>query len=186
MAKLRRVCIFCGASNSIPQEHRDAAIRFGQTMVEKGIDLVYGGGDSGIMGTVADAVLQAGGHVTGVFPAELNDLEVEHKGLSKIIKVHSMHERKQRMYDLSDAFITFPGGFGTLDETFEMITWKQIKVHTKPMVIYNQNNYWDPWVKLTENIIGTGYAAEETRTYYSVVTELDQIIPAIETMLANQ
>lgn len=176
------ICVYCGSRNTVPAEFLEAGARFGKMMAEKNTRLVYGGGDCGIMGAVANSVLKAGGKVTGVFPYHLQDIEKEHTGLTEIILVDTMHERKQIMFERSDAFVVLPGGFGTMDETFEIITWRQLGLHTKPIIICNLKGYWDPWVKFTDHMLKMGFASPETAKYYKVVTTLEEVFPAIEAM----
>lgn len=178
MSLPKSVCVFCGARNFVNKEYIDIAGRFGAQLAQNNVELVYGGGDCGLMGAVANGSLKAGGKVIGVFPDDLKNLEVEHKGLSEIYFVRSMHERKKKMFDLSEAFVILPGGFGTMDETFEIITWKQLRMHAKPIVMYNHNGYWNPWVQLTENIIGQGFASEEARGLYTVVDNFGDLLDA--------
>ncbi len=175
------VCVFCGAQNAVPQAYLEAGREFGKQLAENDIALVYGGGDCGVMGAVANAVLYNNGWVTGVFPENLRQLEQEHHALSKIIIVDSMHTRKEIMYRKSDMFVIFPGGFGTMDEMFEIITWRQLRLHHKPIIIFNQNGYWDHLVKLMENIIETGFARQETYSFYKVVHTLDELMEYINT-----
>lgn len=179
MAEIKAVCVFCGARNEIPQTYLDVGKAFGTKLATSGVRLVYGGGDCGIMGAVANAVLKNKGLVTGVFPRSLKNLESEHASLSEIIMVESMHERKRIMFERSDAIVVLPGGFGTMDEMFEIITWKQLQFHEKPIVILNHEGYWNPLVALMENIINTGFARPETRTLYTVVDTIDDVITAI-------
>jgi len=176
MTPPKSVCVFCGASNNIPKKFLDIGATFGQLLASRGITLVYGGGDCGVMGAIANASLKTGGHVTGVFPVSLRNIENEHQSLSEIIIVNTMHERKQCMFDRTDAFVVFPGGFGTMDEMFEILTWKQLLLHNKPVVIFNYQGYWDPLIALMKNIIETGFAKPETATYYHVVTEVEEIL----------
>jgi len=176
MTPPKSVCVFCGASNNIPKKFLEIGATFGQLLASRGITLVYGGGDCGVMGAIANASLKSGGHVTGVFPISLRNIENEHQSLSEIIIVNTMHERKQCMFDRTDAFVVFPGGFGTMDEMFEILTWKQLLLHNKPVVIFNYQGYWDPLIALMKNIIETGFAKPETATYYHVVTEVEEIL----------
>lgn len=180
MTARKSVCVFCGASNDVPKKFLDIGAEFGKILASRGITLVYGGGDCGVMGAIANASLKAEGHVTGVFPVSLRNIENEHQSLSEIIIVNTMHERKQCMFDRTDAFVVFPGGFGTMDEMFEILTWKQLKLHNKPVVIFNYQGYWDPLIALMKNIIETRFAKAETATYYHVVTELEQILDVLE------
>jgi uncharacterized protein (TIGR00730 family) len=179
MPEIKAICVFCGASRGVPQAHLDAGSALGTLLAQRTIQLVYGGGDSGLMGAVANAVLTGGGYVTGVFPRSLKNLESEHTRLSETILVESMHERKRIMFERCDAIVVLPGGFGTMDEMFEIITWKQLRFHDKPIVILNHQGYWDPLIALMENIIHTGFARAETRQLYTVVDTLEDIFKAI-------
>ncbi len=180
MTTQKSVCVFCGASNNVPKKFLTIGAEFGKILAQRGITLVYGGGDCGVMGAIANSSLKAKGHVTGVFPVSLRNIENEHQSLSEIIIVNTMHERKQCMFDRTDAFVVFPGGFGTMDEMFEILTWKQLMLHNKPIIIFNYQGYWDPLIALMKNIIETGFAKPETATYYHVVTELEQILDVLE------
>jgi uncharacterized protein (TIGR00730 family) len=175
----KAVCVFCGAQDNVPQHHLDIGKTLGTRMAKDDISLVYGGGDCGIMGAVANAVMTNEGWVTGVFPRSLRNIENEHQALSEIIIVDTMHERKQLMYERSDVFAILPGGFGTMDEMFEIITWKQLKLHEKPIVIFNHDGYWDHLIALMERIISTGFARPETRELYDVVNTLDELMEKI-------
>lgn len=180
MTQNKSICVFCGARNEVPRIHLDAGKDFGAMLAQRGIRLVYGGGDCGVMGAVANSVLKNGGKVTGVFPMSLKNIESEHASLSEIIMVESMHERKRVMFERSDAIVVLPGGFGTMDEMFEIITWKQLRFHDKPIVIFNNQGYWNTLVALMDNIITTGFAREETRSYYKIVDSLEAILQSIE------
>lgn len=174
------VCVFCGAQNAVPQQHLDLANKFGQDLAKNQRKLVYGGGDCGLMGAVANGALEQSGEVVGVFPRSLSRIEVEHQGLSKMYLVDSMHERKQIMYDHSSVFVILPGGFGTMDEMFEVITWKQIGVHDKPVVILNHEGYWNPLKELMENIISKGFAKPQTREFYQYVDTHEELYKVLE------
>ncbi len=179
MKSNKSVCVFCGASNNVPKKYLEIGATFGKILAQKGITLVYGGGDCGVMGAVANSTLKNNGHVTGVFPVSLRNIENEHQSLSEIIIVNTMHERKQIMFERSDAFIVFPGGFGTMDEMFEILTWKQLMLHHKPVVIFNYENYWDPLIALMDNIINNGFAKPETAGYYAVVDKVEAVLEII-------
>lgn len=179
MSKKKSVCVFCGASNDVAKKFLDIGADFGKLLAARDITLVYGGGDCGIMGAVANSTMKHDGHVTGVFPVSLRNIENEHQSLTEIIIVNTMHERKQLMFERSDAFIVFPGGFGTMDEMFEILTWKQLLLHEKEIVIFNYQGYWDPLIALMHSIIENGFAKPETATYFHVVTELEQIIDVL-------
>src|SRR5271166_3198929 len=130
---MKRLCVFCGSSVGSQRDHADAARRLGEAMARRGIGLVFGAGHVGLMGVLADAVLAAGGEAIGVIPQALVDRELAHGGLTRLHVVDSMHERKALMADLSDAFLALPGGYGTLEELFEVVTWKQLGIHAKPI-----------------------------------------------------
>ncbi len=180
MAIPRSICVFCGAQNKVPQKHLLMGEEFGRMLAEKSVTMVYGGGDCGIMGRVANSSMKHGGRVLGVFPMALKNIENEHPNLTEIIMVEGMHERKKIMFDRSDAIVVLPGGFGTLDEMFEVITWKQIGLHTKPIVIFNHDGYWDHLAVLMDNIINQGFALAESRGYFTVVNSLEAVFAAAE------
>ena len=173
--EMNSIAVFCGAQNAVAQEFKDMAAELGRDMANAGKKLVYGGGDCGLMGAVANGVLEGGGKAVGVFPRSLGRIEVEHKGLTTMHMVDSMHERKQIMYDNSDVFVILPGGCGTLDEMFEVITWRQIKIHEKPVVIYNYQGYWNHLVALLEHMVTMAFARPETRDFYTIVNSKDEL-----------
>ena len=160
-------------------DHREAARTLGQDLGRHGIRLVYGGGHVGLMGITADATLDAGGQVIGIIPAHLHDIEVSHEKLTELHVVDSMHVRKEMMFQMSDAFAVLPGGLGTLDETFEMITWKQLGLHDKPILLVNYKDYWRPFLNLIDHMIAAGFVQTEAREYFEVVERLEDIIPAL-------
>jgi uncharacterized protein (TIGR00730 family) len=143
MNKLKSICLYCGSSPGTNPAYRDAAAQFGETLAEREIRLIYGGGSVGLMGVAADACLARGGEVIGVIPKLLMEKEVGHKGVSKMHIVDNMHERKALMTDLADGFIALPGGFGTLDELFEALTWLQLGYHGKPVGLLNVAGFFD-------------------------------------------
>jgi uncharacterized protein (TIGR00730 family) len=153
---LRAVCVFCGSSAPADPRYRAAARALGALMAGSGIDLVYGGASVGLMGALADAALGHGGRVIGVIPAGLFAREVSHTGLTELHEVASMHQRKQLMYDLSDAFIALPGGLGTLEELAEVATWSQLGLHSKPVVLLDVGGFWEPLTALLDRMAGTG------------------------------
>lgn len=173
--EMKSICVFCGAQNAVPQSHLDMAKQLGRDMAKAGKQLVYGGGDCGLMGAVANGCLENGGKAIGVFPRSLGRIEVEHRGLTKMYMVDSMHERKQKMYDEAETFVILPGGFGTLDEMFEVITWRQIKIHEKSVIIFNHEGYWDHLIKVMDHIISTGFAKPINRTFYTVVNTKEEL-----------
>ncbi|HJT06062.1 MAG TPA: TIGR00730 family Rossman fold protein [Stellaceae bacterium] len=179
MAVIKRLCVYCGSSTGVDPGYREAAARLGTLLAESGVELVYGGGRVGLMGTLADAALAAGGRVTGIVPRHLHDREVAHRGIQNLIVVASMHERKQRMFELADAFAVLPGGLGTLDETIEMLTWRQLGLHGKPVIVVDIAGYWAPLIDLFEHAIAHGFAAASSREYYRVVARIDDLLPAL-------
>lgn len=140
---MKKLCVFCGSANGISPLYLEMAKSFGKIMAQKNIALVYGGASIGIMGAMADSVLAGKGTVIGVIPKQLVDFEIAHKELTELHVVEDMHQRKKLMYDKSDAFISLPGGMGTLDEMFEILTWSQLKIHSKRCTIYNYRGFYD-------------------------------------------
>lgn len=184
MPKIRSLCVYCSASARVAQVHRDAAARLGRLLAEAKIRLVFGGGRVGLMGILADAALAAGGEVVGIIPEHLDRLEVGHRGTSELLVVGSMHERKQKMADLSDGFAVLPGGLGTLDETFEIVTWKQLRLHDKPIVLVDVAGYWKPLSAMVEHMITEGFVQPAHRRLFGVVDKVEDVIPALEAMPA--
>src|SRR5665213_2500233 len=178
MALVKRICVYCGSSGRVDEAYRAAATRLGVVLARAGIELVYGGGRVGLMGLMADAVLASGGRVTGIIPMHLHDLEVGHNGLSELQVVDNMHERKRRMFEMSDAFAVLPGGLGTLDETLEILTWKQLGLHDKPIVIVDVAGYWTPLIELIEHCVASGFAQRGALQFYRVVSRIDDLLPA--------
>jgi uncharacterized protein (TIGR00730 family) len=150
------VCVFCGSSTPDDPRYADAARQLGATLAHRGIELVYGGGSVGLMGVLADAALDTGGRVTGVIPVGLFSREVGHTGLTELHGVATMHERKQLMYDLADAFIALPGGLGTLDELAEVVTWAQLGLHQKPVALLDVDAFWDPLIAQLDRMVELG------------------------------
>lgn len=142
------LCLYCGSSNRAEPTFYEAAAEFGRETARRGWRLVYGGGRVGLMGAAADGALEAGGEVIGIIPGFLHDFEVGHHGVTRLEVVESMHIRKMRMFELSDAFCILPGGLGTLDETFEIMTWRQLGLHEKPIVLANLKDFWTPFLEL--------------------------------------
>ncbi|HEX2113948.1 MAG TPA: TIGR00730 family Rossman fold protein [Alphaproteobacteria bacterium] len=179
MTEIRSLCVYCGSSDLGPPSHRLAAAKLGEILAAKGVELVYGGGRVGLMGIIADAALSAGGRVTGIIPDHLIRAEVGHGHVSELIVVDSMHVRKETMFQRSDAFAILPGGPGTLDETFEILTWRQLRLHDKPVVVCNLEGYWNKLLDLIDMLIDAKYARPEFRDFYTVVDRVEDILPAI-------
>jgi len=161
--RLHRICVFCGSSIGSHPAYRQAAEQLGALLVEGGIELVYGGGNIGLMGVLADSVLARGGRVIGVIPSFMQAREVAHNGLSELRIVSSMHERKAVMSDLSDGFIAMPGGFGTFEEFCEVVTWSQLGLQSKPCGLLNVANYYAPLLELFDGAVREGFLREENR-----------------------
>jgi uncharacterized protein (TIGR00730 family) len=159
----RRLCVFCGSSTGNRPAYRTAAEQLGVLLVERGIELVYGGGNIGLMGILADTVLARGGRAIGVIPDSLMAKEVGHTGLTELRIVNSMHERKALMSDLSDGFIALPGGFGTLEEFCEVVTWSQLGLQSKPCGLLNVESYYSPLLELFDHAVREGFLREENR-----------------------
>jgi len=179
VTQIRSVCVFCGASSGFDPVYGERARLLGGQIAGAGMILVFGGGRAGLMGALADGALAAGGAVIGVIPDFLKEAEHGHTGITDLQVVDSMHSRKQRMFDLSDAFVVLPGGVGTLDETLEMITWKQLQRHDKPIVIADINGYWQKLDALVAATIEHGFAAPLTRGLYTVVPSIEAVIETL-------
>lgn len=177
---LNSIAVFCGSSFGNDPAYTDAARSTGRILAERGIDVVYGGGHVGLMGAVADAAVEAGGRVIGVIPRHLADRELAHHGLTELHVVESMHERKQRMADLSDAFIALPGGAGTLEEIAEQWTWAQLTIHTKPSGFLDVAGFWAPMRAMLESMVASGFVRAEQSGIVSFSDDLGELL----TMLA--
>jgi uncharacterized protein (TIGR00730 family) len=173
---LRAVAVFCGSRMGHAPGFRAAAAALGDGMGRAGIQLIYGGGRIGLMGTLADSVLAAGGGVIGVIPEFLQQTEVAHGGVSDLIVTDSMHTRKRHMFELADAFVSFPGGLGTFDETFEILTWRQLRLHDKPILICDIDGSAAPLLGLIEGAIADGFAPAEARDLYEVVVGVPALL----------
>ena len=175
----RALCVYCGSSNAVDPRHLPAATELGQEAAQRGIEIVFGGGNVGLMGALAEGALGAGGSVTGIIPEHLRALEVAHEGCSDLIVVDSMHTRKRRMFELSDAFCVLPGGLGTLDETMEILTWRQLALHDKPVVLVNVEGFWDPLVALFAHQIEAGYIRPQHARLLRVVERVGSVFDAL-------
>jgi uncharacterized protein (TIGR00730 family) len=150
---MRSICVYCGSNAGSKPVYTDRAIALGTRIAKEGLALVYGGGNVGLMGVVADAVLEAGGEVIGVIPEQLVNWEVAHKGVTRLEVVANMHERKARMFDLADGFVALPGGFGTLDEMFEMLTWRQLGIADKPCAFLDVDDFYAPLLAMMDRMV---------------------------------
>lgn len=179
MTSVQSVCVFCGASARVDQKYYDLAWDVGKLIAGQGLTLVYGGSRTGTMGAVADGALSVSGRVIGFIPKHLDERELQHTGLTECHIVESMHERKMGMVVHSDAFIILPGGFGTLDEFFENITWRQIGLHNKPIIIVNIDGFWDSLLVLIADLEKTGFIQKSNLDLFQVVTRIEDIPNAI-------
>ena len=179
MARITSLCVYCGSSDRGDARHRDVAAALGRAAAERGIAIVFGGGHVGLMGVVADAALAAGGEVIGIIPEHLQERELGHGGLTRLEVVDSMHSRKARMCALADAFCILPGGLGTLDETFEIVTWKQLRLHDKPVVVLNQDGFWDPLLALVAHQVAEGYVRPEHADFFLLAETVEGVFKAL-------
>ena len=178
--ELRRVCVYCSSASTVEKTVEKEIRIFGREIASRGIGLVYGGSSRGLMGALADEVLAAGGGVIGVIPRALEGREAAHRGLTELKIVNTMHEREQMLFELADAFVAFPGGFGTLQEIIEMLTWKQLGIHGKPIVFANIEGYFDPVLSQFDLAIRKKYARPEDRILYAVADSTQAILTMLE------
>jgi len=160
---MKSLCVYCGSNAGSKPAYTERAIALGDRIAKEGMTLVYGGGNVGLMGVVADAVLAAGGEVVGVIPEQLVNWEVAHKGVTRLEIVANMHERKKRMFDLSDGFVALPGGFGTLDEMFEMLTWRQLGIGDKPCAFLDVDGFYAPLMGMIDRMVEERFLHPEQR-----------------------
>ena len=177
---MNRITVFCGSSFGTEEIYKEQATLLGQTLAKQNIELVYGGANVGLMGAVADGVLNAGGKAIGVLPNFLRSKEIAHQGLTELILVESMHERKTKMNDLCDGVIALPGGFGTLEELFEMLTWAQLGLHKKPIAILNINGFYDSLIELTETMVEKGLLKDVNQKMLLVSDNIDDLLDQIK------
>jgi uncharacterized protein (TIGR00730 family) len=175
-----RVCVFSGSSPGADLAYRAAARDLGSRLAERGVEVVYGGASVGLMGAVADAAMEAGGHVIGVIPQWLVDREVAHPALGELRVVESMHERKAMMAELSDAFVALPGGVGTLEELFEVYTWNQLGLHAKPLGLFNVRGYFDGLVRFLDHAVAERFVTPKHRAMLLVGEDLDTLIDGLD------
>lgn len=176
---IKTVCVYCSSSDKVRSTYIEAAHAMGRALARRGLRLVYGAGKTGLMGAVADAALQAGGEVVGVIPAFFNTPALVHSGLSTLEVVETMHERKARLVELADGFVALPGGFGTFEEFFEIVTWSQIGLHSKPIGLLNAGGYYDPLLKLVEHAYAEGMIYAEHRQLFVHAGQVDELLDAL-------
>lgn len=174
--KLNSVCVFCASSIGAKPIYAESARHFGETLAARGIALVFGGGCVGLMGVIADAAIGAGGCAIGVIPRALVEREIAHRGLTTLHVVETMHERKQRMADLADAFVMLPGGFGSWDEFCEVVTWAQLGIHRKPLGVLNVGGYYDPMLAMVDRAVEEGFVSDVQRDRLVVDDDEDRLL----------
>ncbi len=183
---MKSIIVFCGSSDGYNEVYREAAAQLGELLASRGIRIVYGGAKVGLMGAVADAALQAGGEVVGVIPAFLSAKEVLHEGLTELITTKTMHERKLKMYELGEGIITMPGGWGTMDETFEMLTWGQLGLHQKPVGLLNVNGYYDALKALSDSMVQEGFLNEFVNAAMLMSSSAEDLLEQMENYVAPE
>lgn len=176
---MKNICVYCGSSDKMNQIYMDAAREMGAAIAKRGMTVIYGAGSTGLMGSIADGALEAGGEVTGVIPEIFNTPVLAHTGLTRLEVVENMHVRKARMAELADAFIALPGGFGTFEELFEMLTWAQIGLHSKPVGVLNTNHYFDPLLELVEHARREGFIYDEHRSLLLSAEQPEDLLDAL-------
>jgi uncharacterized protein (TIGR00730 family) len=173
-----RICVFCGAHSGRDGSDLEITRQVARAIVYAGFGIVYGGGRVGLMGALADAALAVGGEVVGVIPRSLARVEVAHDGITTLHVVETMHERKALMTDLSDGFVALPGGFGTMDEFHEILTWRQLRIHDKPIGLLNVNGYYDPLLGQFDRMVAEGFVVPENRTLFVTAATIDELLAA--------
>lgn len=185
MGRLRSVCVYCGSGFGGDPAFADAARRLGTALARAGVKLVYGGGNVGLMGTVASATLEAGGYVTGIIPDFLKSRERMLDEVQETIVVSDMHTRKRLMFDRADAFVALPGGIGTLEELVEQLTWAQLGQHRKPILLLSVNGFWDPLITLIDHMRAHGFIREGLDLNYLVGEDPDRVVETLAEVLAR-
>lgn len=180
MSSIKALCLYCGSKSGADPVYEEAARTIGREAAERGVRLVYGGGSIGLMGAAADACLAAGGSVHGIIPGHLQRREVQNLEVTRMEVVETMHHRKTRMFEESDAFAILPGGLGTLDETFEILTWRQLELHDKPIMLVNVAGYWDPLLEAIGHMVRHGFVRPKHAALLSVVNRVEDLFPALD------
>jgi len=177
---MRSICVFCGSSTGKNEIYKSSARQFGQLISQENLTLVYGGGKVGLMGILADAVIETGGQSIGVIPQSIVDLEIAHDQLTELIIVNNMSERKEKMTELSDAFVALPGGFGTLDELAEVLTYNQLRIIDKPVGILNINGYFDSLIEFFDHAVDERYVREEHRDNIFISSDANELLEMLK------
>ena len=176
---MKYICVYCASSSQINPIYFEAAEKLGKVLSDNNLQLVYGGGSVGLMGRIADTMLAVGGRVTGVIPQFMCEQEWDHNGLTELIITETMHERKEKMAFMSDAAVALPGGCGTFEELLEVITWKQLGIFTKPIIIVNIDGYYDPLIEMLNRAIEQNFMRDLHRNIWTVVASAEEVLPAI-------
>jgi uncharacterized protein (TIGR00730 family) len=179
MPNMPHICVFCGSANGADPAYVQIAKELGEKIAASGMGLVYGGATVGLMGILAEAVIAGGAEVVGVMPDVLMDREIAHRGVTHFHVVKTMHERKALMYEHADAFIALPGGYGTLDEFIEIVTWAQLKIHRKPCILINVKGYYDGFLTFLDHAMGQGFLKPENRRLIQVVTNVKEALAIV-------
>lgn len=179
MTKLTSLCVYCGHAMGRDPAYARLADELGRLMATNGIRLIYGGGGIGLMGVLAKSIMDHGGKATGIIPGFLEERESGNRKIDDLRIVDNMHQRKQMMFELADGFVVLPGGFGTLDETFEIVTWRQLGLHNKPIALVNHKDYWSPLLAQIDRSIAEGFVAPHHRDYISVVEGLSELLATL-------
>lgn len=177
--RIRSLCVYCGSHVGNDPRHTMVAAQLGRLLAGAGVRLVYGGGSIGLMGVLADSVMDNGGDVLGVIPTGLFTTEIGHAGLTELVEVGSMHERKQRMADESDAFLALPGGLGTLEELAEMLTWAQLGIHAKPVGVLDVDGFWQPLLEFLDGAVDAGFLRLENRELLVRIDDVVDVLPVL-------
>ncbi len=186
MSQKKRITVFCASSHNLDDDYYDLADKTGRICSDCGMDIVYGGAKGGMMGRIADSAMAAGSEVIGVIPAFMKDRERAHSGLSALHFTQSMHERQQKMADLSDCFLILPGGIGTLAEFFEVITWKQLQLHEKPIILFNHRGYWDSLLAQMRTLEEQKFAHRDHNFLYEVVDSITELEHSLKRKFFNE
>lgn len=177
---MQNICVYCASSSQVKEEYSRAAEKLGRLLVAAGMQLVYGGGQRGLMGKIADSMLADGGKVTGIMPRFMTEVEWNHTGITEMILVNSMHERKEKMALMADAVVALPGGCGTLEELLEVITWKRLGIFSKPIIICNVGGYFDPLIEMLNKSVDENFMREEHRQMWQVTNTPEEVMEALK------
>ncbi len=180
MAEIKSLCVYCGSRDGATPGYARIAREIGKILAERGISLVYGGGSVGMMGHMARSVLAEGGHVIGIIPSHLDEKEITFEKCSELHVVGSMHTRKKMMFDMADGFLVLPGGVGTMEEMVEVGTWRQLRLHEKPIVVLNISGFWKPFIQMLNIMVQQQFAGDELQDIFKIVSTVDEVMPAFD------